>query len=331
MNIENYPNSWNAFSSMSDFYEATGNTEKAKEFRNQSFANKSITRTETIPPAAPVADTTYNIRVATPVCRVNCPTILIDEAHNNYMKGSGLYKPFANLMANDGFKIIQGRASFTKELLAQTNVIVIATTGEIKHSETQILTDWIKHGGSLLAITDHENFEIDELLESLGVQALKLNATIDSLHMLPVPDGSSLTPYYIYFSDKDNLFGNHPIIRGRNDSEKIKVIKTFAGRSIIGPPGSSVLLLLNKSAVDFMAIDPAQRINSRVAVKTKEGLRSFGIAFTFGKGRVVVISEAATLTAQLFRSQWKIGMNTPGSDNKQFALNIMRWLTGYLK
>jgi hypothetical protein len=28
---------------------------------------------------------------------------------------------------------------------------------------------------------------------------------------------------------------------------------------------------------------------------------------------------------------FKMGMNVPGTDNKQFALNIMHWLTGLLR
>ncbi len=48
----------------------------------------------------------------------------------------------------------------------------------------------------------------------------------------------------------------------------------------------------------------------------------------FGKGRVVVLGEAAMLTARLHRFDGSpIGMNTPGYDNRQFALNVMHWLT----
>jgi hypothetical protein len=51
----------------------------------------------------------------------------------------------------------------------------------------------------------------------------------------------------------------------------------------------------------------------------------------FGKGRVVVIGEAAMLTAQVVGSaRLPLGMNYPGNDNRQLALNIMHWLTGAL-
>jgi hypothetical protein len=56
----------------------------------------------------------------------------------------------------------------------------------------------------------------------------------------------------------------------------------------------------------------------------------------FGKGRVVILGEAAMLTAQISKStepsspDQKFGMNTPGNDDRQFALNILHWLSSAL-
>lgn len=50
----------------------------------------------------------------------------------------------------------------------------------------------------------------------------------------------------------------------------------------------------------------------------------------FGQGRVVVLGEAGMLTAQLDDKKRPFGMNCPGIDNKQLALNIMHWLSGLL-
>lgn len=53
-----------------------------------------------------------------------------------------------------------------------------------------------------------------------------------------------------------------------------------------------------------------------------------GIAFKFGKGRIVVMGEAGMLSAQLAGPRkMKFGMNRPGIDNRQLALNIMHWLS----
>lgn len=56
------------------------------------------------------------------------------------------------------------------------------------------------------------------------------------------------------------------------------------------------------------------------------------VAMRFGRGRVVMLGEAGMLTAQLAgRDRIPFGMNIAGLHNRQFALNIMHWLTGVLE
>ena len=52
-----------------------------------------------------------------------------------------------------------------------------------------------------------------------------------------------------------------------------------------------------------------------------------GLTIKFGKGRVVILGEAGLLTAQIDNEGRKFGMNYSNSDNKQFALNVMHWLS----
>jgi len=52
--------------------------------------------------------------------------------------------------------------------------------------------------------------------------------------------------------------------------------------------------------------------------------------FFFGAGRVDILGKAAALTAQTYKGE-KFGMNIPGNDNRQFALNIMLRLAKQLK
>jgi hypothetical protein len=54
--------------------------------------------------------------------------------------------------------------------------------------------------------------------------------------------------------------------------------------------------------------------------------RAQGLAFEFGRGRVVVLGEAGMVTAQVNR-RVPYGMNSPDNDNQVFVLNAMRWLT----
>jgi hypothetical protein len=61
-----------------------------------------------------------------------------------------------------------------------------------------------------------------------------------------------------------------------------------------------------------------------------------GLAFGFGKGRVVVLGEASmfgsrfvlgTEAQRMGKDRLRIGLNRPDlDDNRQFALNVLRWL-----
>jgi hypothetical protein len=63
--------------------------------------------------------------------------------------------------------------------------------------------------------------------------------------------------------------------------------------------------------------------------------RAQAVAFKSGKGRVVVLGEAAMMSAGIVledgKEKYKVGMNFPGVDNRQFALNVMHWLSGLTK
>ena len=331
MNAENYPNSFYAQKSLSNYYKAINDPVKDQEYSLKAEEVKKIygARRNRVFPNGPVIDTTFDLTVASPSCRENCPTILIDDMHDNVTLTKGWdFISLFNLFSNDGFKVIRGRAKFSEESLAKVNVVVIAG-GVLDKEESLILNNWIRNGGALLALAHHDGKDLYfEYLKSLGVQTLEIEATQDSLHGL-LRDGFTNNPAYIYFSAEEKMLGSHPIIKGRNSSETVKRVQTFGSSTIIGPPGSINLLPLSKSSVDFMSIDT--RVISRVPVKTK-GMRSHGIAFNFGKGKVVV-TDAWALKALIFEpsERGRMGMNTPGNDNKQFALNIVRWLTGYLK
>jgi hypothetical protein len=58
--------------------------------------------------------------------------------------------------------------------------------------------------------------------------------------------------------------------------------------------------------------------------------RAQGLALEVGAGRVVVLGDAGMLRAQRERNGNQVGMNVPGYDNRQLALNIMHWLSRIL-
>jgi hypothetical protein len=131
-------------------------------------------------------------------------------------------------------------------------------------------------------------------------------------------------PTQLIFSRENKLLGNHPITEGRNEKEKINIVRSFTGQSLKGPEGSTGILNLSPTATD------APTYVSPTSVSAAG--RSQAVALKFGKGRVVVQGEAAMLSAQISGAEKRpMGMNVPGYDNKQYALNLMHWLSGSLK
>jgi hypothetical protein len=129
------------------------------------------------------------------------------------------------------------------------------------------------------------------------------------------------------FSVENGLLTDHAITRGRYDTEQIEGISTITGESIEGPAGSVSLLRLSPTAVDWIpsgadpagstAQGPAKDFNPCPSCDHISAAgRSQGIAFVFGRGRVIVIGEMGAL----------VDYSAPGMQNAQFALNAVRWL-----
>jgi hypothetical protein len=98
-------------------------------------------------------------------------------------------------------------------------------------------------------------------------------------------------------------------------------VVSFAGQSLKGPKGSVALLKLAETAYDELPPDRK---------KVSAAGRAQGIALEFDKGRVIILGEAGMLSAQRRGSLCCMGMNAPGNDNRQLALNMMHWLSRLL-
>jgi hypothetical protein len=287
--------------------------------------------------AQQIADPEFKPRVDHPAYTKNFPRVLFDEGHNNFHTAHGRYKPFADLIIIDGYQVISGRKPFVKESLEAFKILVIANAlgaedmddegadrSAFTDAECDAVRDWVKGGGALLLIADHAPFggAAENLAKRFGVEMSK-SFTIDASHTI----AELQNPGLIVYSRENGLLLDHPITQGRNDGEKISRVIAFTGQSLKGPEGSAVFLKLADTALDVMRGADGETREQKSAAG-----RAQGIAFKFGKGRVVVLGEAAMLSAQITGQEKRpMGMNYPGIDNKQLALNIMHWLSGLLK
>lgn len=283
----------------------------------------------TATPASPIppgVDTAFDVRVADPAYRKNGPRVLIDEAHHNVHTATGGYKPFADLIAADGYRVDANRAPFTRESLKGCDVLVIVNPrgaspedpleergkSAFTDAEADAVRDWVKTGGSLLLIADH--FPIGSAARVLaGRFGVEMSNGWTEDPRLKDPQSPALV-----FERKGGSLADHPITRGRRRSERIERVGTFLGQSLSGPPGSVSLLRLSLEARDLLPPEKQESVSAAG--------RSQGVAVELGRGRVVVLGEAAMLTAQRVKHV-SIGMNVPAFDNRQLALNLLHWLT----
>ncbi len=266
------------------------------------------------------SDPDFDARVEKPAYPSAGPRVLFDEAHRNFHTADGRYKPFADLIRNDGYQVTANRETFTSDLLSKHDILVIANAlgtpkkidSAFTDAECDTVRDWVRGGGALLLIADHY---------PMGHAAENLAKRFDVAMSKGMTDEYDFTP-------QQGLAASHPIMRGRSSGEEIRRVRTFTGQSIRGPAGSVSLLTMPAGAQELTpdVVDPENRDKAK---KGPVAHPDQGIAFGFGKGRVVVLAEAGMLSAQLVRGE-KFGMNVPDIDNRQLALNIMHWLSGLL-
>jgi len=288
--------------------------------------------------AQQIADPEFKPLVENPAYSKSSPRVLFDEAHNNFHTMAGRYQPFVALIMNDGYRVVRNRESFTKTSLKSFKVLIIADalgaeeTDDVgadrpafTEEECEAVRDWVKNGGALLLIADHRPFgdASANMAKQFGVE-MSGNFTSD-----PENCETKSRPEFIVFSREKQLIRDHPITQGRGNGEKINRVIVFQGQSLRGSEGSTAFLQLADTARDVTNHSlkpglPPEQISAAG--------RAQGIAVVSGKGRVVVLGEADMISALLGDPPGKepIGMNYPGTDNKQLALNIMHWLSGLL-
>jgi hypothetical protein len=163
------------------------------------------------------------------------------------------------------------------------------------------------------------------LLSRFGVQVHNGYTEDSSLASKEVMDA------LLFEKTKGSLNASHPILAN------VERINTFTGSSVKGDSTWIPLIMFSPNAQNF---------NVKVNVKKDGGDIITSVEYSdfypakgyyeaickeYGKGKIVVLAESAFLTAQIDKNGNKFGMNIQNTDNKQFALNLIRWLAGNKK
>ena len=267
----------------------------------------------------------------------NGPEILVDAAHGNFHTIDGRYSAFAELLKLDGYRIQSADVEVTPELLGQASVFVISnavyggddaewtlpTPPAFTSEEIGVIIDWVESGGSLLLIADHMPFPggTADLANEFGIIFLN-GFAVNSVW----EDGT------LSFTRSSGSLADHVITRGRSKSEMVESVTSFTGQAFRFVAPAQPLMYMPD---DWEVLLPSEAgvFGVNTPVVSARGLVQGGV-LRFGSGRVAVFGEAAMFTAQTSVSDGVVrqtGLNHPSAtENAQFVLNVMHWLTGLL-
>jgi hypothetical protein len=260
--------------------------------------------------------------------------VLYDEGHLNTHKADGTYKPFVKLITHDGYQVSVSREPFTEELLKPYQLLIISNAkvspdrlkneSAFTDEECTVVQEWVKQGGALLLIADHHPFGLanQKLANAFGITMGAGSVKDTSIYRRKQGQ--------LEFTSTNGLLAPHPITHGLSKQQQLHRVITFTGQSLLGTGQTKPILLLGPTTREIRPDSIWQqgekhyiRYSKPIPVHTL----SQAMSVEYGQGRVVVLGEAGVISAQKVFGR-KFGMNHPkNTDNKQFALNIVHWLT----
>lgn len=290
-------------------------------------------------PAQQVVDTAFTYRVERPAYTVGTgPVVLIDAAHVNFHTAEGRYRPFAELARADGYTVRSLTSAISAASLAGARVFVTANARAASTSaepelpaiaaftsdEVIATRQWVEAGGSLLIIADHMPIAgtMETLAAAFGIYL------IDSFVYANPTD--TLGTQSLVFRRSDGTLASHPITNGRSARERIDSVATFTGAVFRNDVAADTVLALPAGSVAYLPMKAWAFTEQTPRFRASHMLQA--ATRSLGAGRVAVFAEAGMFTAQRAgAARLPMGMNAPeASQNPQFALNLLHWLSGML-
>lgn len=284
-----------------------------------------------------VADTGFKPPIPTPAYASGKGLrLVIDGGHYNFHTADGRYRPFAELLRRDGYRVSGATSLFTADSLKSADILVIAnalaavnaestgnwalpTPSAFTADEIATVKRWVEAGGSLLLIVDHMPMPgaAGNLGRAFGVEF--------SNGFAGLRDESGIGP--IAFTTANGTLKKGPWSEGRSAQERVESVVTFTGSAFYpGPKVTPVLVFPDK----FVSLTPegAFQFTPETPRVPIAGWCQ-GAVLTAGKGRVAIFGEAAMFTAQLAGpGKNPVGMNaSEAKKNYQFLLNVVHWLS----
>ncbi len=281
--------------------------------------------------AQQVSDTAFKAPIAEPRHTTSKGLVVaLDEAHHNFHTLAERYRAFGNALRDDGYVMRSNEEPFSKEMLATTDVLVIANALSQRNAqfwtlpcpsafstkEIAAVNQWVDESGSLLLIADHMPFAgaAQELGAAFGFNWLNCYALDDRKRK------------HERFFRSGGLKG-HAITDGTLTRLQVDTIVTFTGSAFQLPPQAQAILELDSN---YTLVETIEAGNFGEGLSRRDATGWYqGASLEFGKGRVVVFAEAAMFSAQLAGADYRpVGFNQPEArGNVALLRNIMAWLT----
>ena len=271
-----------------------------------------------------VPDTAYNFIIANPRYPTGKGSVVaVDAGHNNFHTLDDRYGPFGKVLANDGYRMVSNDKPLSADVLREYRICVISnpldssntarwqlpTPSAFSTAEIAAIHDWVGNGGRLMLIADHMPFAgaAQALAESFGFKFLNCFAMDNRRRGLER-----------FYRGNQSLADNE-ITRG------VDTVVTFTGSAFKIPKGAQPILALKNYTLSLPVV--AWQFEENTRTIPGEGFYQ-GAYMEYGKGKIVVMGEAAMFSAQLAGpNRNPVGLNRPEARaNNLLLLNIVHWL-----
>jgi hypothetical protein len=270
-------------------------------------------KAQATPPSELTVDESFDPPIAAPAFRAGRgPTVVVDEKHRNVVSLKTYFGPVGRFLGRDGYNVRPGTAELVADGLAKARVLVIANaqapegspagTSAFDDAEVTAIEAWVRKGGGLLLIADRAPFggPARALARPFGV-------TLDDNTILRKGDDGKPDGVLAIDVSADGE-RSHPVFAG------VSRVVYVVGESLDGPGPVLRAPRGTYTGPTIQAADGPSAAGKPIV-----------LAFSHGKGRVVVIGDAGIASA--FGSRG--GATHRGiseADNAIFVRNVVRWL-----
>ena len=265
------------------------------------------------PPSDLTVDDSFDPPIGKPAFRAGKgPAVVVDEKHRNVVSLQTYFGPVGRFLRKDGYSVASGAEAFAPGGLAKARVLIIANAqapeaspegvSAFSDAEVAAVEAWVSKGGGLLLIADRAPFG-----GPARALARAFRVTLDDNTILRKGDDGKPDGVLTIDVSADGE-KSHPVFAG------VSRVVYVVGESLDGPGRILRAPKGTYSGPTNQAADGPSAAGKPIV-----------LAFSHGKGRVVVIGDAGIASA--FGSRG--GATHRGiseADNALFVRNAVRWL-----